>query len=896
MSDISPAANEAEIKEGLKKANALYAEKKYTEALPIYERLSQHCGASELWNIGWIYSENRQGIAQDLVKSHSYHLRAADKGQAFGKVRVALNIVQGLGVEKDVQKGLDMLIKAVTETNLPWGQLQLGRLYYNGSDSIKRDFSESLRWYQLAAQKNNTAALYNLGWQHEHGEGVEKNIHTAYEYYSRALRYGVERDQPLVDNTKRKLDQVERALWPPFTFDLVNCDKDLRALTDKIAAARTLKVSMLISGPRGSGKKAYVDHLAGKLGLQTTIKGVLDVTGPLNDVISNIRKAFSDAIRERRILAFEKIDHLLSEKRGVERDNRVIIAELISCMKGFPFPFIYLLADEAAEISPDLRDEFMIGVQFNFLNRKQNREAFQLFFLHDPPAELSSIGALTSQDYRHAKQSLFAIGDESNDAAIIDHLRAISQKKTSSLIQIEGNRQFDPDLVNCDANIVALTEKLKHQDGNSQFSMLLYGPPGTGKSEYLRYLAEQLGMEIIVKRASDILSKWIGEAPKAIAQTFREAALRKSFLVFDEADSLLAQRDGETSPWHRQQVNEMLTWMETHKYPFACTTNLVDNIDRAALRRFVFKMQFDYLSKEQARKAFTLFFGDEAPEELGVVGGLTPGDFSVARKKAKIFGELSDKKRLVELLAEEAKKKSRSAISYIKKDSVSFNPKLVNPDPDLAAIESRLVLPDARKNFSFLLYGPPGTGKSNYLRHLAGKMDIEFIEKRASDILGRWLGESEKAIAAAFTEAEDRKAFLVFDEADSLLASRRYAQQSWQISQVNEMLSWMERHPYPFACTTNLADRMDEAAMRRFTFKVKLDFLKQEQIAEAFREFFNMDVPDDVRDVKMLTPAIFASVKKKTENLWDDGRQRQDRQADEGRDQDFRLPRAGEDR
>ena len=83
--------------------------------------------------------------------------------------------------------------------------------------------------------------------------------------------------------------------------------------------------------------------------------------------------------------------------------------------------------------------------------------------------------------------------------------------------------------------------------------------------------------------------------------------------------------------------------------------------------------------------------------------------------------------------------------------------------------------------------------------------------------------------------------------------------------------------------------------MRRFTFKVKLDFLKQEQIAEAFREFFNMDVPDDLRDVKMLTPAIFASVKKE-HGFWDDGRQRQDRQADEGRDQDFRLPRAGEDR
>ncbi len=271
------------------------------------------------------------------------------------------------------------------------------------------------------------------------------------------------------------------------------------------------------------------------------------------------------------------------------------------------------------------------------------------------------------------------------------------------------------------------------------------------------------------------------------------------------------------------------------------------------------------MSKEQVGRAFKTFFGQEAPEELTAIGGLAPGDFSVVRKKAKIFGELSDKTRLVELLTEEARKKSRSAISYIRKDSVAFDPGLINPDIDLAAIEQRLLLPEARRSFSFLLYGPPGTGKSNYLRHLAAKMEIEFIEKRASDILSKWIGESEKAIADAFTEAEDRKAFLVFDEADSLLASRRHAHRNWEITRVNEMLAWMERHPYPFACTTNLIDRMDEAAMRRFTFKVKLDFLNPEQVAQAFRGFFDMEAPEDLRGVKMLTPAIFASVKKKME-------------------------------
>ena len=58
-----------------------------------------------------------------------------------------------------------------------------------------------------------------------------------------------------------------------------------------------------------------------------------------------------------------------------------------------------------------------------------------------------------------------------------------------------------------------------------------------------------------------------------------------------------------------------------------------------------------------------------------------------------------------------------------------------------------------------------------------------------------WLGESEKAIAAAFEEAADLRAFLVLDEVDSLLRDRRAAQQSWEVTQVNEMLTRMERSP-----------------------------------------------------------------------------------------------------
>ena len=105
-----------------------------------------------------------------------------------------------------------------------------------------------------------------------------------------------------------------------------------------------------------------------------------------------------------------------------------------------------------------------------------------------------------------------------------------------------------------------------------------------------------------------------------------------------------------------------------------------------------------------------------------------------------------------------------------------------------------------------------------------------------------WLGESEKAIAAAFEEAADLRAFLILDEADSLLRDRGAAQHSWEITQVNEMLTQMERHPYPFACTTNAPELLDAAAARRFLFKVRFLPMTADQIAEAYRRAFGVAV------------------------------------------------------
>ncbi len=156
---------------------------------------------------------------------------------------------------------------------------------------------------------------------------------------------------------------------------------------------------------------------------------------------------------------------------------------------------------------------------------------------------------------------------------------------------------------------------------------------------------------------------------------------------------------------------------------------------------------------------------------------------------------------------------------------------------------------------SLLLSGrPAGTGKNAWVRHLAQRLGLEVLQKRASDLLGPFVGETEANIAAAFTEAGETGAFLVFDEADSLLGDRGGAVRSWEVSQVNEMLTWMEQHPLPFACTTNLPDRLDPASLRRFLVKLRFGWMTTAQARSAFRRFFQMDAPDGFDALGTLPP------------------------------------------
>ena len=144
----------------------------------------------------------------------------------------------------------------------------------------------------------------------------------------------------------------------------------------------------------------------------------------------------------------------------------------------------------------------------------------------------------------------------------------------------------------------------------------------------------------------------------------------------------------------------------------------------------------------------------------------------------------------------------------------------------LQAADGAAEIPD-RPRMSLLLWGPPGTGKTEFVNYLGQQLGCKVVVKMASDLLDHWVGKTEKAIRAAFEEAEEENAILFLDELDGLMQDRTGATANWEITQVNELLDCMERFRGVMVGATNFKDHLDAAVLRRFTYKLEFGYLEQ---------------------------------------------------------------------
>lgn len=271
-----------------------------------------------------------------------------------------------------------------------------------------------------------------------------------------------------------------------------------------------------------------------------------------------------------------------------------------------------------------------------------------------------------------------------------EHLKLQGEKLISARVKKEQNLPYDMSLINASIDMKSLCEKIKNvcgtkecnkefdidsslessgQDSTQGVRILAYGMAGSGKSEFAKALAKELDKPIMLKKASDLLSMWVGKSEQNIAKAFSEAEQKGAILVLDEVDSFLQDRSGAYHSWEVTQVNEMLTQMESFQGIFIATTNFMDNLDKASIRRFDMKVEFKPLDSTRFIKAFGLYARylgindyvefletSSIQREIEKLDNICFGDFALIARSAR-FEPLTSSQQLLEKLQEESKLK-----------------------------------------------------------------------------------------------------------------------------------------------------------------------------------------------------------------------------------------------
>ena len=419
-----------------------------------------------------------------------------------------------------------------------------------------------------------------------------------------------------------------------------------------------------------------------------------------------------------------------------------------------------------------------------------------------------------------------------------------------------------------DVALNILTSAIKnHAKG---INILLYGSVGTGKTQFAKLIANKAKCDMYSVSA-EFMDKEASRKDRLSDLSSKQTILSKSLnscLLFDEAEDVMNRGFTEFGSASKAYLN---TLIEETPIPIFWTTNNIYDVDPAFLRRMTYTVEFEKLTddirlniwKRVIRKN-KFKIDNKKLVELNKNYEIPPSLITNAVKTTKLInGNEDDFEVFVENVAKVVTKKKN--VKKTKEfEMKEYNDNLVNTDLDIKDLTAK-IKSCGKLNFSLCLYGEPGTGKSLYARYLAKELRVEVIMKRASDLISKYVGETEQNIADAFAQAKSKKAMLIFDEADSFLQNRNNAVRNWEVSQVNEMLTWMESHEYPFVCTTNLLDTLDEASLRRFTFKIRFDFMTKEQVNTAFDHFFGIKNTDV--SIKGLTAGDFATVKKKADFL-----------------------------
>lgn len=379
--------------------------------------------------------------------------------------------------------------------------------------------------------------------------------------------------------------------------------------------------------------------------------------------------------------------------------------------------------------------------------------------------------------------------------------------------------------------------------GDAQVNLFV-GPSGTGKTMLANALSNYLDKKILVFNLNNYSNiTYFNDPDKNLfSLLFREARMNDAILFFDEAENLLQNR-----------VNDLLIELENHHGIVVFATNATFAIDEALRRRINHIQHFKDPGPELRKKIWDVHLpkkvqvsNDLDLEKLAmryeINGGLIKNAVfsSITHAVADSTEENDDEEIILRMkhLENGADEQLRNKLFMSKMEKqitpVKSFQDIILPEGTLKELnkiakfdKSRKVLlgewgfGDVFKNMTgkvVLFHGPPGTGKTLAAEALAYETGKNLKMVNYSQIMSKWVGETEKALEVMMKDVAEVDSILLFDEADGLFASRtdvstvndRYANMI-----TNVLLSLTENFNSIAVLTTNYLQNIDPAFYRR---------------------------------------------------------------------------------
>jgi len=417
--------------------------------------------------------------------------------------------------------------------------------------------------------------------------------------------------------------------------------------------------NVLIYGPPGTGKSQLARAVVQDLGLNLLEVSPTNLAGsavaPIRR-IRNYRIAQSFYGNSTNVLLFDEVEEVFTMLGTDRSDDETTIPQksfLNTLLESNKIPTIWI-ANSLDRFDPAYLRRFDICLEMPVPTRSTRLVMLQDAFngmvsdtLVDVIAQHDKVSPALIHQVAEVSAAL-ASNDTvaKREACVVELLNQKLRAQGTQEVHYKGSDtagrlSFDPRLVNSPEDLQQIAEGLKT---TKMGRLCLYGPPGTGKTAFGKWIAQSLDLPHMVVSGSTLRGRYVGDTEKNIAQAFAAAKAERAVLQLDEVDTFLADRSKEMQVHEVAHINEMLVQMENYEGVFIASTNLMGNLDDAALRRFDLALKFDYLKPEAVLALFdrcAALLGFDATDaslmgRLQQLRGLTPGDFEQALRRGRL--------------------------------------------------------------------------------------------------------------------------------------------------------------------------------------------------------------------------------------------------------------------